>query len=160
MDNDGHLDILVGNRDQINQIMFNDGTGSFLNDIMTFPDTSQGTFRIRCADINQDGHMDVVVANVFGYNQIFYGDSTRTFAESVNIRSGQSNSSTICTPPKSNNIKTVVATAITLNTLEKRVRHIQRALESNITKECKWKYFTEMVVQAHELTSPVYKSMC
>jgi len=47
---------------------------------------------------------------------------------------GGSNSSTtsIRTPTKSNNTKA----ATTPNTLEKGVRHIQRALESNITKEC------------------------
>jgi len=86
VDDDGHLDLLVGNRDQVNIIMYNDGTGSFLDDIVSFPGASMGTFRMRCADMDQDGHMDVVVSNTFGYSQIFYGDGSRTFGEGVDIQ--------------------------------------------------------------------------
>ena len=86
MDSDGYLDILVANRDQPNQVLYNDGAGSFSKDVTSFPGANYGSFDIKCADLDKDGYMDVAVSNAFGKGQIFYGAGSRILEDPVDIQ--------------------------------------------------------------------------
>jgi hypothetical protein len=82
--NDGHLDIMVCNRDTANEVLINngDGSGSFTRldsgDAVARTDSSCGSVSV---DFNNDGHIDVMVMNCGQANEVLINnaDSTGTF---------------------------------------------------------------------------------
>ncbi len=81
-DNDGDLDLYLGNRDEANILYRNNGDG-------TFTDISESAgvntlFRTRAVlfgDINQDGFIDLYVANMTAPNYMFRNNGDNTFTD-------------------------------------------------------------------------------
>jgi hypothetical protein len=88
VDNDGVLDIIIGNWNGSNQLLINDGDGSF-DDIavIDLPGGELFTNSIVVADINNDGMVDVVVGNggvKFGQNnQLLINAGNGSFVEDI-----------------------------------------------------------------------------
>ena len=80
---DDKVDIIIGNNNgDANQVLINDGTGSFLdNDIVILPGGLY-TFSIATADINGDDKMDIIVGNPNAPSQLLIGNNDGTFTES------------------------------------------------------------------------------
>jgi hypothetical protein len=75
-DNDGHLDLAVGNHGP-NQVCWNNGDGTF-----DCQDEFGGsaTFDVEWGDMNGDGYLDLVVSNSQGHaNQVYLNNKDRTF---------------------------------------------------------------------------------
>merc|ERR1712038_1516000 len=69
INDDGMIDILVGNRDQNNQLLLNDGDGSYAEAI-DLPGGAMATFSIAAADVNGDGMVDLLIGNNNQNNQL------------------------------------------------------------------------------------------
>lgn len=76
---DGAIDIVFGNDGQENEILVNNGDGSFLN--YSLPDTSMSTTAVSVADVNSDGHIDLFFANKYAQDLLLInnGDGNFTF---------------------------------------------------------------------------------
>lgn len=82
IDNDGDLDLYLGNRDETNVLYRNNGNG-------TFTDISESAgvntlFRTRAAlfgDIDRDGFIDLYVANMTAPNYMFRNNGNNTFTD-------------------------------------------------------------------------------
>ena len=70
MDNDGDLDIVVGNAGQQNAVHFNEGKGKPLTEVR-FGVPTHATYGVDVADFNGDKFPDIVVANSGVGNQVF-----------------------------------------------------------------------------------------
>ena len=77
VDGDGHLDLIVANVNQANQVCFGDGTGAF-DCLDVSPDTNTST-DVGVGDLNRDGHPDVVFANSDQPNRVCLGDGAGGF---------------------------------------------------------------------------------
>ncbi len=61
LDNDGDLDIILANEFQPNQILFNDGSGTFTDMSLTnLPQVTHDSEDIAVADFDKDGDLDIV----------------------------------------------------------------------------------------------------
>lgn len=85
---DGALDLVVGNQNDANQLLVNDGTGAFVTSV-DLPGESRQTHAIAIADITGDGALDLVVANQNGFNQLVVGDGTGSFDEAMDLAGGK-----------------------------------------------------------------------
>ena len=87
---DGNLDILVGNDGQTNQLLLNDGNGSFAeaNDL---PGGTTNSYSIVAADVNNDGNLDILVGNWQQSIQLLLNDGNGKFTEAINLPGGTMN---------------------------------------------------------------------
>lgn len=86
IDGDGDLDAIVANDTGANQLLINDGTGSFsLSSIAAAVSQASpvATLDVIIADLNADGHLDVVFANTSGQNELLINNGSGVFSASV-----------------------------------------------------------------------------
>ena len=82
IDNDGWLDLFVGNEDRPAQLFLNDGKGHF-TDIARTAGVNRQTFAkgVTAGDYDNDGFVDFYVSNYDGVNQLYRNNHDRTFSE-------------------------------------------------------------------------------
>jgi imidazolonepropionase-like amidohydrolase len=91
-DNDGDLDIAVGNDMAPNNLFINDGEGNFTK-TGTFGERYAPTRNIIVADIDDDGDSDILITNRGRENEICLNDGNGNFTESLGF--GTKDDSTI-----------------------------------------------------------------
>jgi hypothetical protein len=74
LDNDGDIDIAVGNDTAPNAVFFNRGAGTSFFEVR-FGEPSQVTYNLAVGDLNQDGYTDIAVANSDSQNQVYLNRS-------------------------------------------------------------------------------------
>ena len=78
VDDDGDIDIIVGNSVQANQLLINNGNGAFT--VSDLPGGDLSTFSIATADVDDDGFDDILVGNDSGQaNQVLINNGAGTF---------------------------------------------------------------------------------
>ncbi len=82
IDNDGFLDLIVGNENAPLQLFHNNGDGTFTNiSHAAGVDRVGYTKAITAADYDNDGYVDFYVSNLNGDNFLFHNNHNRTFSE-------------------------------------------------------------------------------
>ncbi len=86
IDNDGFLDLFLGNRNEPNMLFHNQGDGTF-QDISRAAGVSFTAFTkaVLFGDVNRDGFVDIYDANVNQPNQLFRNNGNRTFLDIVHF---------------------------------------------------------------------------
>jgi predicted nucleotidyltransferase len=87
VNNDGHLDIVVANTNQQNEIYINDGSDTYSTGIDLGKDISD-TRSIALGDVNGDGSLDIVVGNYGGQNVVYLGNGKGTIWTPINFGTG------------------------------------------------------------------------
>ncbi|MEO2007930.1 MAG: CRTAC1 family protein [Pirellulaceae bacterium] len=92
--NDGHLDLYVGNENYPSQLFENDGHGRF-RDVAVRANVENRRFTkgVTAADFNDDGYPDIYVSNLGGNNRLYQNNHDGTFidvAESLQVTEPQS----------------------------------------------------------------------
>ena len=82
INNDGLLDLFVGNENRPNQLFLNQGNGTF-KDIAHAAGTDQVAFTkaVVAADYDRDGYVDFYVSNYRGDNALFHNNHNGTFTD-------------------------------------------------------------------------------
>jgi len=84
IDNDGHLDLFLGNRDEPNVLFHNQGDGTFQNISFTAGVSFTAfTKAVLFGDVDRDGLVDIYVANVNQHNQLLRNNGNLTFTDIV-----------------------------------------------------------------------------
>ena len=88
IDNDGFLDLLVGNENSPTQLFHNRGDGTF-EDISHAAGIDEVTFTkgVAAADYDNDGYVDFYLSNLNGNNFLYHNNHDRTFTE-VALKAG------------------------------------------------------------------------
>lgn len=81
-DNDGHLDLYLGNRDEPNILYHNNGDGTFTN-ISASAGVNSGhrTRAVLWGDVDRDGYVDLYVANIAAPNYLYHNNGDGTFTD-------------------------------------------------------------------------------
>jgi len=82
INNDGLLDLLVGNENGPSQLFLNKGDGTF-QDISTTSGINKIAFTkgVTAADYDNDGYVDFYVSNLYGGNFLYHNNHNNTFTE-------------------------------------------------------------------------------
>ena len=82
IDNDGYVDLFIGNENGPSQLFRNKGDGTF-EDISHAAGVDRVAFTkgVVAGDYDQDGYMDFYVSNYFGGNFLYHNNHDRTFTE-------------------------------------------------------------------------------
>jgi tetratricopeptide (TPR) repeat protein len=82
IDNDGFVDLIVGNENSSLQVFRNKGNGTF-EDISHSAgmDSAGYTKRVAAADYDNDGFVDFYISNLNGNHELFHNNHDRTFTE-------------------------------------------------------------------------------
>jgi hypothetical protein len=82
IDNDGYVDLFIGNENGPSQLFRNKGDGTF-EDISHAAGVDKVAFTkgVVAADYDLDGYMDFYVTNYFGGNFLYHNNRDRTFTE-------------------------------------------------------------------------------
>jgi FG-GAP-like repeat len=83
VDGDGDLDLVIGNGNNPNQLLLNDGNGSFIDATAgRLPSPSwNGTSSVDLADVDGDGDLDLLVSNTNGTNRLYLNDGRGNFTD-------------------------------------------------------------------------------
>ncbi|MFT5489908.1 MAG: hypothetical protein ACI8V5_000247 [Limisphaerales bacterium] len=84
IDNDGNLDLVVGNAGQVNRRYLGNGAGAFAAGV-DIDAATDATSQIRLADVNCDGDLDLVVGNAGNADKLYLGNGDGTFGAAMNI---------------------------------------------------------------------------
>lgn len=82
LDNDGDLDLYIGNINQPNKLYQNNGNGTFRD--ISFPagvGHSSKPRSILLADVDQDGFLDIYIANLLEENVLYHNNGDMTFTD-------------------------------------------------------------------------------
>jgi len=82
IDNDGSLDLFIGNENSPSQLFRNKGDGTF-EDISHAAGIDQTAFTkgVTAADYDQDGYVDFYVSNLYGANYLYHNNGNETFTD-------------------------------------------------------------------------------
>jgi tetratricopeptide (TPR) repeat protein len=82
VDNDGYLDLFIGNENTPSQLFRNKGDGTF-EDISHAAGVDQTAFTkgVAAADYDNDGYIDLYVSNTVGANFLYHNNHDLTFTE-------------------------------------------------------------------------------
>ncbi|MBB3123281.1 archaellum component FlaG (FlaF/FlaG flagellin family) [Mesoflavibacter sabulilitoris] len=78
VNNDGNIDIYVGNRIEQNKLWLGNGDGTFTNSDISGDDTGNTT-DVVMADFNSDGNLDIYVLEWYMKNKLWLGNGDGTF---------------------------------------------------------------------------------
>ncbi|MEZ5464677.1 MAG: FG-GAP-like repeat-containing protein [Lysobacteraceae bacterium] len=81
---DGHLDVVLGNSPQYLRLFINNGSGGFLPST-TVGGTPTTVSKVILGDMNGDGHLDLLAAYAAGTSKLFLNDGSGGFPTGVNI---------------------------------------------------------------------------
>lgn len=88
IDNDGYLDLLVGNENVPSQLFHNNGNGTFTDISHSAGIDRMGyTKAVVAADYDNDGYVDFYVSNLNGDHFLYHNNHDKTFTE-VALRAG------------------------------------------------------------------------
>ena len=96
-DNDGDLDVAVGNDRAPNRIYFNDGNGSgSFESTIGFGSKKDSTIDVEVSDMNKDGNKDLILANRDGQqNYVYINDGNLNFVTKIPFGSGKDNTRSV-----------------------------------------------------------------
>ena len=88
---DGHIDIVVGNQNQPNQVLVNSSDGTFsYNNHVSLPGGIKQSISLALGDVDGDGSIDIVFGNYNQPNQLLLNSGDGTFSDknTVNLPGG------------------------------------------------------------------------
>ncbi len=94
VDEDGDIDVVVGNAEAGSRLYLNDGAGTFAF-ADTISDIAHLTTDVLLADMNGDGHLDLVAAHIGFENRVYLGDGAGNFADGTDVSSDTNLTSSI-----------------------------------------------------------------
>lgn len=88
LDNDGYLDLYLGNKNEPNILYHNNGDGTFSNisGSANIRDNG-GALSVNIGDLNNDGWLDIYVANINSQNVLYSNNQDGTFTD-ITLTSG------------------------------------------------------------------------
>ncbi len=91
INNDGLLDLYVGNFDELDRLYLNKGDGTFEDLTRWARIYNPGrTFSVNAADVNQDGLIDIYVANFREENKLFINQGNNIFSNQIEAAGAKS----------------------------------------------------------------------